>query len=70
MSTNVSDIPANALTAIKAIEPSFTTNEVGKELKHGKTYLDVEGVLAGGREIYFDGLQVSDESKVFSMALE
>lgn len=61
---SISDIPDNALTAIKAIEPSFTVNEVEKELKHGKTYLDVEGVLADGREIEFDMLQVADEWKV------
>ena len=61
---SVSDIPDNALTAIKAIEPSFTVNEVEKELKHGNTYLDVEGVLADGREIEFDMLQVADKWKI------
>ncbi|MBW8192393.1 hypothetical protein K0504_15245 [Neiella marina] len=52
----LSDIPPQALAAAKAIQPDFQVQEAEKELKHGKTYLDLEGVKRGDVAVEFDML--------------
>ena len=52
----LADIPAQAMQEIKALQPDFEAKEAEKELKHGNTYLDIEGEV-DGREIEFDMLQ-------------
>ena len=59
----LSEIPEQAMSAIKAITPNFVANEVEKEFKHGNVYLDVEGMVDGS-EIEFDMLQTETGWKV------
>lgn len=54
---DLSAIPATALTEILKMKPDFIAKEAEKELKHGKTYLDIEGIDALGNEVEFDMLQ-------------
>lgn len=61
---DIADIPANALNAIKAIQPNFVVGEAEKEFKNGNTYLDLEGKLADGSEIEFDILKTNKGWKV------
>lgn len=58
------DIPESAINAIKQIQPDFIAKEVEKEFKHGKHYLDVEGVDKNGEEIEFDMLMTGDTWQV------
>lgn len=53
----LSAIPATALNAILKLKPDFIAKEAEKEIKHGKHYLDIEGVDALGNEVEFDMLQ-------------
>lgn len=50
-------IPESAMSAIIKFSPEFVAKEVEKELKHGNTYLDVEGLDGKGNEIEFDMLE-------------
>lgn len=60
----LSAIPENAMSEILKIKPGFIAKEVEKELKHGKTYLDIEGLDAAGNEVEFDMLQQGGAWKV------
>ncbi|TYK67015.1 hypothetical protein [Colwellia echini] len=50
------EIPASAMATILENHPDFIAQEAEMELKHGKTYLDIEGIGQTGKEIEFDML--------------
>lgn len=60
---DVGQIPASAMSEIKAIKPGFAVKEAEREFKHGNVYLDIEGE-ADGAEIEFDMLQTESGWKV------
>ena len=53
----LSKIPASAMSAILKFKPGFVAKEAEKELKHGNSYLDIEGIDKAGNEVEFDMLQ-------------
>lgn len=53
----LSAVPKSAMDAILKVKPDFVAKEVEKEIKHGKHYLDIEGIDAAGNEVEFDMLQ-------------
>lgn len=56
------DVPSEVKDVIKAAHPKFTMQEAEKELKHGNTYFDIEGLDGNGNEIEFDMLLTEDGS--------
>ncbi|WP_143871985.1 PepSY-like domain-containing protein [Catenovulum sediminis] len=58
------EIPSKVLEAIRNKRAGFTVQEAEKELKHGKTYIDVEGIDDQGNEIEFDLLQVDGQWEI------
>ncbi|WP_111977836.1 hypothetical protein [Algibacillus agarilyticus] len=60
----LNEIPAAAINAVKNKQAGITILEAEKELKHGHTYIDIEGKDADGNDIEFDLLQVGDKWKV------
>jgi len=58
----LSDVPKSVTSVILSANPQFVMKEAEKELKHGNTYYDVEGLDANGNEIEFDMLLGSDGS--------
>lgn len=53
-------MPKAVISVIQAAMPRFKMSEAEKELKHGNTYYDIEGVDGNGIEIEFDMLLGSD----------
>ena len=53
-------VPASVVSVIKKDHPKFKMLEAEKELKHGNTYYDIEGLDAQGNEIEFDMLLAKD----------
>jgi len=58
----ISKVPMSVLSEIKKAHPDFRPLEAEKELKHGNTYYDIEGLDANGNEIEFDMLLLDDSS--------
>ncbi|MEO0973568.1 MAG: hypothetical protein AAFX85_10785, partial [Pseudomonadota bacterium] len=58
----LSEVPAAVLQVIKAAHPAFEMREAEKEIKHGNTYFDIEGVDGNGNDIEFDTLLQGDGS--------
>jgi len=58
----LSDVPAGVTSVILNANPKFKMQEAQKELKHGNTYFDIEGLDANGNEIEFDMLLGEDGS--------
>jgi len=56
------DVPKSVFEVIKKARPGFKPSEAEKEIKHGNTYFDVEGVDVEGNEIEFDMLLGKDGS--------
>lgn len=52
----LSEVPQQALDEVFKLQPDFSPAEAEKELKHGLTYIDLEGTKADGSEIEFDML--------------
>lgn len=61
-SVKLSDVPNNVKSVILENNPDFKMLEAEKELKHGNTYFDIEGLDAQGNEIEFDMLLGEDGS--------
>jgi len=61
-SVELSDVPNGVKSVILESNPNFKMLEAEKELKHGNTYFDVEGLDAQGNEIEFDMLLGEDGS--------
>ena len=61
-SVELSDVPDAVKSVILKSNPDFKMLEAEKELKHGNTYFDVEGLDAQGNEIEFDMLLGEDGS--------
>jgi len=55
-SVELSEVPEQVKAVIKAERPEFKMLEAQKELKHGNTYFDIEGLDENGNEIEFDML--------------
>ncbi|AWB67273.1 hypothetical protein C2869_12845 [Saccharobesus litoralis] len=60
----LAEIPASILSSIAKSHPGFTAKQAEKEFKHGKTYIDIEGLDAKGNEIEFDLLQVGEQWQI------
>ena len=60
VSVPLEEVPANVISVIKKDHPKFKMLEAEKELKHGNTYFDIEGLDAQGNEIEFDMLLAKD----------
>ncbi|EWH08256.1 putative alginate lyase [Catenovulum agarivorans DS-2] len=60
----LADIPAGVIKQIAAVRPKFVAKEAEKEFKHGKVYIDVEGLDQYGNEIEFDMLQQDGTWKI------
>lgn len=58
----INEVPASIFELIKKSHPGFKAKEAEKELKHGNTYFDIEGLDAKGNEIEFDMLLQKDGS--------
>ena len=58
----LADVPKAIISVIKKASPQFKMGEAEKELKHGNTYYDIEGVDGNGNEIEFDMLLGEDGS--------
>ena len=58
----LSDVPDAVKSVILSRNPGFKMQEAEKELKHGNTYFDIEGLDAQGNEIEFDMLLGEDGS--------
>ena len=56
----LSDVPESVKSVILAKSPKFKMLEAEKELKHGNTYFDIEGLDGQGNEIEFDMLLGED----------
>ena len=56
----LADVPKAVISVIQAVNPQFKMNEAEKELKHGNTYFDIEGIDGNGNEIEYDMLLASD----------
>jgi len=59
-SVELTDVPAGVISVKKEANPDFEMLEAQKELKHGNTYYDIEGLTASGNEIEFDMLFNAD----------
>lgn len=59
-----SALPASVTMAIAAERAGFTTEEVLKKVRDGRTYYDVEGELADGSELEFDVLVEGDTARI------
>ena len=59
---DLADVPEAVKAVIRAANPDFKMQEAQKELKHGNTYFDIEGLDANGNEIEFDMLLEEDGS--------
>jgi len=57
---DLADVPAGVTSVILSANPAFKMKEAQKELKHGNTYFDIEGLDADGNEIEFDMLLEKD----------
>lgn len=57
---DLAKVPAQVLSVIKKARPDFKAMEAEKELKHGNTYFDIEGLDGNGNEIEFDMLLGKD----------
>lgn len=55
-------VPESVISVIKEKSPQFAMREAEKELKHGDTYFDIEGIDGEGNEIEFDMLLDEDGS--------
>ena len=55
-------VPEDVKSVILSANPKFQMQEAQKELKHGNTYYDIEGLDANGNEIEFDMLLEKDGS--------
>ena len=62
VSVELSDVPASVKSVIKSAYPKFKMQEAEKELKHGNTYFDIEGLDANGEDLEFDMLLGKDGS--------
>jgi len=62
----IDQIPLGILIKIAEHSPKFSPKEAEKEIKHGNTYIDVEGVNENGEEIEFDMLLEEDGSWVIA----
>lgn len=56
----LSDVPDAVKNIIKSAYPKFTMQEAEKELKHGNTYFDIEGLDKNGNDLEFDMLLGKD----------
>ena len=56
----LADVPASVKKVIKSAYPKFIMQEAEKELKHGNTYFDIEGLDANGNDLEFDMLLGKD----------
>lgn len=61
---DIADIPEAVLSVVMKAQPDFKVKEAEKELKHGKTYFDIEGEKADGSEVEFDLLLVDNVWKI------
>lgn len=52
----VGDLPKEVVELVQKARPGITITGAEKELKHGKTYIDVEAKDSAGKEIEFDTL--------------
>jgi len=59
---DLADVPDAVKSVIRKANPDFKMQEAQKELKHGNTYFDIEGLDANGNEIEFDMLLEKDGS--------
>jgi len=62
VAVELADVPEGVKSVILKSNPEFKMQEAQKELKHGNTYYDIEGLDAQGNEIEFDMLLESDGS--------
>ena len=60
MEVALADVPASIKSIIKTDYPKFTMQEAEKELKHGNTYFDIEGLDEDGNDLEFDMLLGKD----------
>jgi len=63
---DLNEVPKGVMSVILSTRPDFKAQEAQKELKHGNTYFDIEGLDASGNEIEFDMLLQDDGSWVIA----
>lgn len=63
----LSEVPKQALEEVLKLQPDFIPAEAEQELKHGHTYIDLEGTKADGSEVEFDMLLKDGQWQVMEM---
>lgn len=63
----LSEVPQQALAEVLKLQPDFQLAEADKELKHGHTYIDLEGTKSDGSEVEFDLLLQEGQWRVMEV---